>query len=334
MPLVAYSDLPAFAALQGEGQAIVSSKAAAANGLPSLKIGLLNLVPDGVFRATERQFMRLLANQQHANIDVRLLTVPDSERGVFEQAHIDRFYHSSEGINEQSLDALLITGANPKTDDITREAFWHAMVEAMNWGRTHVKSIVCSCLATHAYMHAFHGTLRVRQPKKCWGIYSHHTCVPNHPILSSVGDDVVGPHSHVYAVTREQVEMAGFDVLVESETAGVYLAASEDGLKTILYQGHPEYDSISLMKEYKRDITLHFAGKKPECPPLPENYFSRECVDILYSYRNRGLEAKNAGEELPEFPESELHAHLQNTWSENGRIIFGNWIRQLLEVTS
>jgi len=31
---------------------------------------------------------------------------------------------------------------------------------------------------------------------------------------------------------------------------GVHLATSADGLRVVFFQGHPEYDTVSLLKEY------------------------------------------------------------------------------------
>ena len=49
------------------------------------------------------------------------------------------------------------------------------------------------------------------------------------------------------------MEDAGLEVLIAGEEAGVLLAVSSDGLRFAYFQGHPDYDTISLMKEYKRD---------------------------------------------------------------------------------
>ncbi len=46
---------------------------------------------------------------------------------------------------------------------------------------------------------------------------------------------------------------AGLQPLVAGGEAGVHLAASADG-RLVLLQGHPEYDAVSLLKEYKREV--------------------------------------------------------------------------------
>jgi len=60
MPLVAHSGLPAFEFLRREGRDVVLPDDAVRPTLPTLRIGLLNLMPDAALQATERQFLRLI----------------------------------------------------------------------------------------------------------------------------------------------------------------------------------------------------------------------------------------------------------------------------------
>ena len=41
------------------------------------------------------------------------------------------------------------------------------------------------------------------------------------------------------------------------DEAGVHAAVSEDGFRRVYFQGHPEYDANSLLKEYKREVLRH-----------------------------------------------------------------------------
>ena len=55
-------------------------------------------------------------------------------------------------------------------------------------------------------------------------------------------------------------------ILAESEEAGFLLGMADDGRK-IFVQGHPEYDRLTLDKEYRRDLSQN----KPI--ELPVNYY-------------------------------------------------------------
>ena len=58
-------------------------------------------------------------------------------------------------------------------------------------------------------------------------------------------------------------------VLADSEEAGIFLILAEEG-KNIFVLGHPEYDRVTLDKEYKRDVAK---GINPE---LPVNYYPQD----------------------------------------------------------
>ena len=89
MPLVAHSTLPAFAVVRDEGLPVVAGDDVDPT-LPTLRIGMLNLMPDAALQATERQFLRLTgAYADAANLYVLPFAVraADSHRAArdFEQ---------------------------------------------------------------------------------------------------------------------------------------------------------------------------------------------------------------------------------------------------------
>ena len=58
-------------------------------------------------------------------------------------------------------------------------------------------------------------------------------------------------------------------ILAESEEAGVFLAIADEGRK-IFVMGHPEYDRVTLDKEYKRDKDKGLDIK------MPVNYYPND----------------------------------------------------------
>ena len=58
-------------------------------------------------------------------------------------------------------------------------------------------------------------------------------------------------------------------VLADSKEAGIFLVLAEEG-KNIFVLGHPEYDRVTLDKEYKRDVN------KGINPALPVNYYPND----------------------------------------------------------
>jgi len=328
MPLIAHSGLPAFEFLQRDGCAVV---ARADPALPTLRIGLLNLMPDAALQATERQFLRLInAYGCSANLVVFPFAVEGDQRADIARAHIKSHYSNFAELQADGLDALIVTGANPAQDDITVEPFWQPMLDVLDWGWQHVESTLCSCLATHAILQHYHGKIRRELPQRQWGVYDHEILVPEHPLLVGLSAPVSAPHSHRYAVSRYEIEAAGLTVLVDSADAGVHLAVGPDSHSLVLFQGHPEYDSFSLLKEYKREVWRFLTGSRQGYPPFPEHYFDADAVRRLEAYQRQVTECDFEQSTLPVFPEVELTGHCADTWSHAGRVIFRNWLSQLV----
>jgi len=331
MPLVAHSNLPAFAALRSEGIDVVSP-GAADSALPDLRVGLLNLMPDAALQATERQFMRLVsAYGDAANLHVIPFAVRADYRADIAVEHIQSYYSSFDALRADAPDALIITGANPAAADITTEAFWDPMIEVIDWGREHVGPVLCSCLATHAVLHHYHNTPRVELPQRQWGVYAHDILVTDHPLLSGISAPMQAPHSHRYGVSREAMESAGLTVLVASDEAGVHLAVGnpafeKNGSQFVYFQGHPEYDAISLLKEYKREIQRFNIGSRQTFPPYPEYYLDAEAKRQVDDYERRVTESDFAQQTIPPFPEESISRRCVNTWHAAGMQIYRNWL--------
>jgi len=328
--LVAHSALPAFEVLRGEGLAIVAERDADGSSLPALRIGLLNLMPDTALQATERQFLRLIdAYGTDADLYVYPFALEAEYRGDIARAHIEAHYSSFQSLRAQGLDALIITGANPVTDNITGEFFWQPLIGVIEWARTNVQSILCSCLATHAVLHHYHQAERVELLRRRWGVYAHQVLADRHPLLAGIRSPVYAPHSHRYDISRAAMEAAGLTVLIDSQEAGVHMAVSPDQLKFVFFQGHPEYDAVSLLKEFKREVQRFLAGKRSVYPPYPEHYLDRAARDRLDAYQRQVTESDFAQQTIPAFPESQLAGDRVNIWGEAGRIIYRNWLAEV-----
>jgi homoserine O-succinyltransferase len=141
------------------------------------------------------------------------------------------------------------------------------------------------------------------------------------------------PHSRFNEIFREDMERVGLRVLVESEEAGVHLAVSEDLVRVVFFQGHPEYDTISLFKEYKREVTRYYMGEREDYPPLPEHYFNLDLSDRLNRHGQKIQRARREGLQLPEFEEQEVVSHLDNTWRDSAKAVFNNWLGLIYQVT-
>jgi homoserine O-succinyltransferase len=334
MPLVAHTELPTFARLREEGATILSVERAARQDVRELHIGLLNMMPDAALGATERQFFRLIGEANPiAQFYVHPFTLPELPRGAEARAYIERHYEPLEQIQADGLDALIVTGANVTGEDLCREPFWEPLGRVIDWAYANVTTTLCSCLTTHAVLQFRYGQKRVRQAEKIWGVFPHRVVDSRHPLVVDVNTRFDVPHSRWNAISRAQFEAAGCRVLVDSNDGDVHLATSPDGFRLVFFQGHPEYDTISLLKEYKRDVQLYAAGKLAHYPPLPRHYFGPREQAVLDEYRQDLEAARAAGEMSPEFPEQIVAARLDNTWHDTAEAVVGNWIGLMYQVT-
>ena len=334
MPLVAYNALPTFERLRAEGEDVLTVERAEHQDIRELHVGLLNMMPDAALLVTEKQFMRLIgACNRITQIYVYPFSVPGLARSEEALAHIEAYYSDFEELKAAGLDALIISGANVSNPSLDLEPFWEPLGEVIEWATDNVTSILCSCLATHALVKHLYGLDREPFGRKLWGVYRHRVVDRHHPLTQDVNTVFDAPHSRWNDVPHAAWERAGLRVLAESEHAGVHMATSPDGFRIVYFQGHPEYDRNSLLKEYKREVGRFLADEVPEPPPYPEHYLTPESDRLAQSYLRDALAAQAHGEDDTGFPEASIDDHLDNTWGDKGRSLFYNWLGLVYQLT-
>jgi homoserine O-succinyltransferase len=335
MPLVEHSKLPTFSRLREHGHVVLSLDRAVHQDIRELHIGFLNMMPDSALEATERQFIRLVGGcNRIAQFFVYPFSLPGLDRGPEALDYIEKYYSKFEDLQEQGLDALIITGANVANPALDQEAFWDPLIEVVNWAESNVASVLCSCLATHAMLKHFHGIERQPLAQKRWGVYSHRVCQPDHPLLREINTRFDAPHSRYNEITRAQLEGAGLTVLADSDEGGVHMAVSPDQFRFIYFQGHPEYDINSLLKEYKREALRYLRYELDTRPPFPENYFSPIAARIAGQFMERVEHARDTGTSFREDLEAEIAPELDNTWGDTAKAIINNWLGLVYQLTN
>ncbi len=329
MPLVHHNNLPTFDRLRAEGQFILPKGRAIHQDIRELHIGVLNLMPDAALEATERQFMRLIGDSiQVAQIYVHFFTIDGVERSLDTQAYIGTHYKSFNQIKAMGLDALIISGTSEDDPVLKYAPYYNALQKVIDWAWDYVPSTLFACLATHALMSMRYNQTRRLQDQKLWGVYDHRVLKRKHPLVINMNTSFHAPHSRLNAIDAHQFEAAGMDILVRSAEAGVHVATTPDGFRFICFQGHPEYDMISLFKEYKREVANFIDGARADYPPFVENYFGPKAQAILNSHKNTILQG-----ERPDFPEEDIVPLLENSWKDSARAIISNWIGLVYQTT-
>ncbi len=334
MPLVAHNQLPTFERLRRDGHVILSPERASEQDIRPLHVGVLNMMPDAALQATERQFFRLIGSSNPiSQFYIHPFTLPQISRKGAALEYVDQYYETWDEIQRIGLDALIITGANVTQPQLEKEVFWDPLIQVIDWAYENVTSTLCSCLASHAVLQFRYGQHRRSLAQKCWGVFDHLVVKQNHPLVHDVNTLVQVPHSRFNEVLREQFIEADLHILIEGQEAGVQLAVSPDGFRQVFFQGHPEYDHISLLKEYKREVGRFLVGECADYPPFPRHYFDTRTKALLREYELRLRDAKNSGGEPIEFPERHVRERLHNTWHDSGEALVGNWIGLVYQLT-
>lgn len=331
MPIVAQNNQPSLARIAREGFEVISQERAKHQDIRELHIGFLNMMPDAAFLATERQFFRLTAAA--TNI-VQIYLHPIRCNGIAHSPeiseHIKRYYEDFDTLKNEGLDAIIVTGANPQFRDLTQEPYWQHATEIFDWAADNVCSVFFSCLASHAVLQAQYGLQRTPLKEKLWGIYPHRVVDEKHPLVSNINTRFDMPHSRGNDIEAQRMKQQGLKILVSGEEAGVAIATSQDGFRKIFCQGHPEYDTASILKEYKREIIRFLDKQRPDYPAMPKGYQETAVKAALKQFQQQLL-SHNVG--IDAFPAEAVLQHLDNTWRDTAKAIFSNWLGLVYRIT-
>ncbi len=264
MPIKIQSDLPAKKILEDENIFVMDETRAVHQDIRPLRIAILNLMP--VKEDTEVQLLRSLSNTP-LQVDVTFLTTGTYVGTHTPTSHLDQFYQTFEEIKNRRYDGLIITGAPVEQMEFEEVTYWGELAKIMEWSKTNVTSTLHICWGAQAGLYYHYGIGKAALDNKMFGIFEHKVLEKRVPFVRGFDDVFYAPHSRYTTVSREEIKNCkDLTILAESDEAGVFIVMAKDG-KQIFVTGHPEYDRISLDKEYKRDIEK---GIKIE---LPKNYY-------------------------------------------------------------
>ena len=291
-----------------------------------LTIGLINNMPDSALQATERQFTQpLKAAAGDIPIHFHCFSLPSIKRSQIARQIIDGHYADIADLDRLHIDALIVTGAEPNAATLPEEPFWRELTAVIDWAEANTRSTIWSCLAAHAAVLHLDGIERQRLDAKCSGVFDCSKAADD-GLLRNVASPLKISHSRFNALRRSDLTARGYRVLTESAEAGVDIFAKRRRSQFIFFQGHPEYDALSLQREYLRDITRFLAGQRDVYPAFPRNYFTTETEHRLTNFQKLArIERK-----LPlsaELPKLTLRPDIGAGAAASA--IFGNWLDDL-----
>jgi homoserine O-succinyltransferase len=246
-----------------------------------LTIGLINNMPDSALKATERQFMRLVQSVAgKTRIRFHCFSLPSVPRSRQAREHIDKDYRDIAELGRLPIDALIVTGAEPLAAALPEERYWREFTDLVDWARTNTRSTIWSCLAAHAAVLHLDGVERQRLPQKCSGVYDCAK-VTDDWLIGDLPESIKVSHSRLNEIRERDLAACGYSILTRSAQAGVDIFMREFESRFIFFQGHPEYDALSLQREYMRDIARFLSGERQDYPALPASYFDAGTEEVL-----------------------------------------------------
>ena len=264
MPIRTQSDLPAKEILEKENIFVMDENRAMHQDIRPISIAILNLMP--LKEDTELQLLRSLSNTP-LQVDITFLTVTSHESKNTSMSHLNKFYQTFDDVKEKRFDGLIITGAPVEKMEFEEVDYWEEVCTIMDWSKTHVTSTMHLCWGAQAGLYYHYGIKKHILDHKVFGIFDHRVMNRNVPLVRGFDDHFMAPHSRNTENRTEDIRaIKELTILAESEEAGVFLAIADEGRK-IFVMGHPEYDRMTLDKEYKRDL------EKGIEISLPKNYY-------------------------------------------------------------
>lgn len=267
MPIKTQNELPAKKILENENIFVMGETRAIHQEIRPLKICILNLMP--LKQDTELQLLRALSNTP-LQVDVTFLMMDTHVSLNTSASHINKFYTTYGEIKTQKYDGLIITGAPVEQMEFEEVDYWEELCEIMEWSKTHVTSTFHICWGAQAGLYYHFGLPKTLLKRKLFGIFEHKVLNRKVPLVRGFDDYFMAPHSRHTTVDRELIHACeDLMVLAESEEAGILLCMTHDG-RQIFVMGHLEYDRITLLKEYERDV------QKGLDIQVPKNYFPKD----------------------------------------------------------
>lgn len=293
-----------------------------------ITLGLINNMPDAAVEATERQFVDLIrAATTNVVVRLKLFAMSEVPRSGAMRTELAERYRDVAELWDTSLDGLIVTGTEPRAAKLVDEPYWPKLAAVVDWAREHTASTVWSCLAAHAAVLHADGIRRRALKSKLFGVFDCEM-VADHPMTQHLTTPRPVPHSRYNDLPERALSSCGYQIISRSGVAGVDIFAKHDHSLFLFFQGHPEYEAATLLREYRRDVGRFLRGERDDYPAPPEGYLNDAAKAVANAFHARAL-ADRRGNLMTEFPLSLLETSLENSWHPGAVGIYEKWIGYL-----
>ena len=265
MPICIPNSLPSASILSGENIFIMDEARAATQDIRPLQIAIFNIMPTKI--STETQLLRMLSNTP-LQVHITLFHPRTYTSSHTSAEHLDTFYSYFDDVKHRKFDGMILTGAPVETLEFEEVQYWTELQEIMEWTKTNVYSTLHICWGAQAGLYYHYDVPKYPLSEKMFGVFPHAVNGRNIPLFRGFDDEFYLPQSRHTEVRREDIQpIDSLDIVCESKEAGVGIVMTRNG-RQIFVTGHGEYDSDTLMYEYRRDV-----DKGMENVKIPRNYF-------------------------------------------------------------
>jgi homoserine O-succinyltransferase len=300
------------------------------NSAECVNVALVNNMPDAALEDTELQFFELLDTASgDVPVFIKLYSLPEIIRTNRAQLHLSSHYFGIGDLLHTKFDGVIITGTEPRQPKLKDEPYWRTLVDVFDWAETHTTSAVLSCLAAHASVLHSDAIDRQPLPDKQFGVFEYKKSC-DHQLTNGAAATVRFPHSRWNEVREDALNEHGYSILTRSPDAGVDLFVKQKKQSLFVhFQGHPEYFTRTLLKEYRRDIRRFLNRERETYPSAPHGYFDPEATKLLEEFR-QNAQSHRHDDLLDVFPDAVVADTLRNTWRESSLCLYRNWLQILL----
>lgn len=291
-------------------------------------VGLVNNMPDAALEATERQFVELVRASARSTV-VRLVpfAIPQVPRGEAARRAMAGRYRPIGELWNSRLDGLIVTGTEPRSENMKDEPYWGTLSAVIDWARHNTASTIWSCLAAHAAVLQSDGIKRRAFKEKLSGVFECRPVAP-HPMLRGAPLPLSIPHSRCNDLPERALKASGYRILTRSAKAGVDMFARHDRSFHLFLQGHPEYEPDTLLREYRRDIGRYLRGERDDYPAAPHGYLDGEAAALAQAFHERALTDRRP-DLIRSFPKRTLESGIAAAWRATAIAIYENWFDYL-----
>lgn len=259
----------------------IDRKRALSQDVRPLEIVILNLMADK--QTTERQLAQWLGNTPlqvqltFVATDSYIAKVRNGYAGKnTDPDHIEKFYNAFSEVKHRKFDGLIVTGVNALKDRVEDEAIWPEVQKIMEWSRENVFSSLFLCWGAKAALKYFHNIDSLKGESKTFGLFEHRLLSDKTGVMFGFPDLFQAPVSRWKNPRRDQIQnVKELEIIADSTETGPNMLAEsrpfDDGEafypRRLYVLNHPEYETDTLHREYKRD-----SANEPAAP-IPAHYY-------------------------------------------------------------